>query len=415
MEKKPNRPTEAGFVIRLLRRLQAGRVPVAATAGAEPPRTVLDTDKFHYAKNGAWMESRLRGNERIWAGFREIELRMLAAETLSAVIEILTRDLPAFFPGVHAVSIAWLDPDYELTRLLEQEGGTATKLPFVALRPSLSGQVSPVPVLGAVDAASWQRLFPHAPQPLQSAAIVPLVLRGEQVGSLNQGSADPHHFTPDAATDLLEHLAAVTAICIDAAVNRARLRRDGLTDMLTQVANRRFFDRRLREEISQWLRRGGELSCLLVDLDHFKQINDQHGHQAGDLVLQEVARTLSKGLRTSDVLARYGGEEFVLLLPATGSARAAEIAERLRSAVASLVLTPARAVSLRVTASFGLASLAAEQRAALEDPGLWLLRRADQALYSAKARGRNCVVTAPGPEAGNPPPLPVYPAASRER
>jgi two-component system cell cycle response regulator len=414
MERKPNRPTEAGFVIRLLRRL-ARRVPVASTAGTEPPHTPIGTDKVHDAKNGAWMESRLRGNERIWAGFREIELHMLAAETLSAVIEILARDLPAFFPGVHAVSIAWLDPDYELSRLLEQEGGTATKLPFVALRPPLSGQVPPVPALGAVDAASRQRLFPHAPQPLQSMAIVPLVLRGEQVGSLNQGSADPQHFTTDAATDLLEHLAAVTAICIDAAVNRARLRRDGLTDMLTQVANRRFFDRRMREEISQWLRRGGELSCLLVDLDYFKQINDQYGHQAGDLVLQAVARTLSKGLRTSDVLARYGGEEFVLLLPATGSVRAAEIAERLRSAVAGLVLTPARAVSLRVTASFGLASLAAEQRAALEDPGLWLLRRADQALYGAKAHGRNCVVTAPGLDAGHLPPLPVYPAASRER
>jgi hypothetical protein len=114
-------------LIRLLRRLQTGRVPVAATAGVEPPRTALDADKVHCAKNGAWMESRLRGNERIWAGFREIELRMLAAETLPEVVEIVARDLPAFFPGVHAVSIAWLDPDYELTRLLEQEGGTATK------------------------------------------------------------------------------------------------------------------------------------------------------------------------------------------------------------------------------------------------------------------------------------------------
>jgi len=365
--------------------------------------------------NGAWMESRLRGNERIWAGFREIELRMLTAETLHAVIGVLSRDLPEFFPGVHAVSIAWLDPDYELTHLLEQEGGKAQSNTFVALHATAPGLILPdVPLLGAADPVRQQKLFPNTNQRLQSMAITPLVLRGELVGSLNQGSADPRHFAPDAATDLLEHLAAVAAICIDNAVNRARLRRDGLTDVLTQVANRRFFERRLREEVSQWLRRGGDLSCLLVDLDCFKQINDQHGHQTGDLVLQEVARTLSKGLRTSDVLARYGGEEFVLLLPAAGSERAAEIAERLRAAVAALALTPVQGTSLRVTASFGLASLAGSQRATLEDPGLWLLRQADQALYAAKARGRNCVVAADRSGHGSTPLPAVEPLTSRE-
>lgn len=334
----------------------------------------------------------MRGNERIWAGFREIEIRMLAAETLHAVIAVLARDVPKFFPGVQAVSIAWLDPDYELTRLLAQEGGAMANDAFVALRSPLTGpDSSHAPLLGPFDALSQQKLFPLCDQPLRSIATVPLVLRGEQVGSLNQASTDPRHFVPGTATDFLEHLAAVTAICIDNAVNRARLRRDGLTDMLTQVANRRFFDRRLREEISQWLRRGGDLSCLLVDLDCFKQINDRHGHQAGDLVLQEVARALSKGLRESDVLARYGGEEFVLLLPATGSERAAEIAERLRAAVASLVISATSGISLQVTASFGLANLAGSLRAKLEDPGLWLLRQADRALYAAKASGRNRV------------------------
>ena len=408
MEKRPNRPAEESFIHRIWRRFQTVLRQGANTDLSGAHRTMLDSDIIRGANpgavigamdfNGAWMESRLRGNERIWAGFREIELRMLTAETLHAVIGVLSRDLPAFFPGVHAVSIAWLDPDYELTRLLEQEGGMASNNAFVALRLSAPGLIpAGGPLLGAADPDSQQKLFPHTIQRLQSMAIAPLVLRGELVGSLNQGSANPSHFAPDAATDLLEHLAAVAAICIDNSVNRARLRRDGLTDMLTQVANRRFFDRRLREEVSQWLRRGGELSCLLVDLDCFKQVNDQHGHQAGDLVLKETARALSMGLRASDVLARYGGEEFVLLLPATGTQRAAEIAERLRAAVASLALTPTRGESLRVTASFGLANLAADQRATLEDPGLWLLRQADQALYAAKARGRNCVVTADSP------------------
>jgi len=361
----------------------------------------MDAPVAHRAALVTDIESRLRGNERIWAGFREIELRMLTADTLRAVIAVLSKGLPELFPGVQAVSVAWLDPDYELTHLLEQEGEKLPSSAFVALRVPAAGLIAPDgPRLGAVDPASQQKLFPHTTDRLQSMAIAPLMLRGVRVGSLNQGSADPNHFMPDAATDLLEHLAAVTAICIDNSVNRARLRHDGLTDTLTQVANRRFFDRRLREEISQWLRRGGELSCLLVDLDHFKQINDKHGHQTGDLVLQEAARALSKGLRASDVLARYGGEEFVLLLPSTEMQRAAEIAERLRAAVDSLALTAARGVNLRVTASFGLASLAADQRASLEDPGLWLLRQADRALYAAKTRGRNCVVAADSSDNG---------------
>jgi len=382
MEKSPSWSAKADGFFRALRRLLTARQsPHVDDSGS--PRTVIDSG----------IEYRLRGNERIWAGFREIEIRMLAAETLHAVIAVLARDVPRFFPGVHAVSVAWFDPDYELTRLLEQEGGAAINGAFVALRPPFSGAELPQnPQLGAFDVASRQRLFPHTDHPLRSIATVPLVLRGERVGSLNQGSADPLHFTPDTATDFLEHLAAVTAICIDNAVNRARLKRDGLTDMLTQVANRRFFDRRLREEISQWQRRGEDLSCLLVDLDYFKLINDRHGHQAGDLVLQEVARTLSKGLRKSDVLARYGGEEFVLLLPATGSGRAAEIAERLRATVAGHVISTATGVRIQVTASFGLASLAGGARSTLDDPGLWLLRQADQALYAAKARGRNRVV-----------------------
>lgn len=406
MEKRTDRPTEEGFIRRILRRFQTALRQGASMDAPDARRTTLVSD----------LEDRLRGNERIWAGFREIELRMLTAETLQAVIEVLSRDLPRFFPGVHAVSVAWLDPDYELTRLLEQEGEKAPSNAFVALRAPTPGLI-PLdgPLLGAADPVSQQKLFPHTTKRLQSMAVAPLVLRGVRVGSLNQGSADPGHFAPDAATDLLEHLAAVTAICIDNSVNRARLRRDGLTDTLTQVANRRFFDRRLREEVSQWLRRGGELSCLLVDLDHFKQINDQYGHQAGDLVLQEAARALSKGLRASDVLARYGGEEFVLLLPATETQRAAEIAERLRAAVDNLALTATRGAKLRVTASFGLASLAADQRATLEDPGLWLLRQADQALYTAKARGRNCVVVADGSDNESTQPQTVDSFTSHER
>lgn len=344
----------------------------------------------------AELDALLRGNERIWAGFRELELRLLAAESLRALIEILARDLPALFPGVHVVSLAWLDPDYELSRLLEEEGGGATaKKAFIPLRsPWPEAIFTAAPQLGNSIPEVRDFLFPHDPRPLASMAWAPLRLRGAWMGTLNQGSEDPGHFSAEAATDLLEHLAAVTALCVDNALNRARLRRDGFTDALTGVANRRFFDRRLHEEISLWRRRGECLSCLLVDLDHFKQINDRHGHQIGDLVLQQVARTLNLGLRTSDVLARYGGEEFILLLPDTDSAQAAEIAERLRAAVAALTWPLSPGGRMQVTASFGLACVDSSQRTTLDDPARWLLRQSDSALYLAKAGGRNRVAAA---------------------
>jgi diguanylate cyclase (GGDEF)-like protein len=129
------------------------------------------------------------------------------------------------------------------------------------------------------------------------------------------------------------------------------------------------------------------LSVVLFDIDHFKSVNDNYGHPAGDRVLAAVARSLGKRLRPSDVLARYGGEEFVLLLPATDSDGAAVVAERLRQQVAQLCHDIGGSSTLRVTLSAGYATL---------DPGSaatadMLLASADAALYVAKRSGRNRV------------------------
>ncbi|MBV8516392.1 MAG: diguanylate cyclase [Acidobacteria bacterium] len=156
-----------------------------------------------------------------------------------------------------------------------------------------------------------------------------------------------------------------------------RLEALSLVDDLTGVANRRFFDRALLDEWKRAERRGDPLSLIMVDLDHFKDVNDSRGHAAGDECLRRVAQHIGGIVRGSgDVVARWGGEEFVILLPGADVSTASAIAERLRAGIAA---------SCEVTASFGVAA-----RSAADDPSS-LIDRADRALYAAKRDGRNVV------------------------
>jgi two-component system, cell cycle response regulator len=162
-----------------------------------------------------------------------------------------------------------------------------------------------------------------------------------------------------------------------------RLARQALTDDLTGLANRRHGGRQLEREVALCVRHGRLLALVRVDVDHFKAINDSHGHQAGDEVLVEVARRLSEAVRGGDELARWGGDEFVAILPGTDKAGALRAAERLRAAVAA---APVQAAGreLPVTVSVGWAHWAGDTP---DD----LLARADRALYRAKDDGRDTV------------------------
>ena len=159
-----------------------------------------------------------------------------------------------------------------------------------------------------------------------------------------------------------------------------------ITDPLTSLHNRRFFDEALELEAARSRRSDGSLGLLVLDMDHFKWINDRYGHQAGDDVLVETARRLEPVLRGGDLLARYGGEEFVVLLPDTPPSRLREIAERLRRAVSSVPYVTEDGLQLAVTVSVGGACDPDHARGANE-----LLGLADKALYRAKALGRDQV------------------------
>lgn len=165
-----------------------------------------------------------------------------------------------------------------------------------------------------------------------------------------------------------------------------QLRRLATCDQLTGLLNRREFDRILAEEAERCRRFDRPLALLMIDLDHFKDINDAHGHPAGDVVLQGLARRLKEELRTIDRLARYGGEEFAVILVETPPAAALETAQRLRAAVQRAPFALPVGPALALTISAGVAVIPVH---ASDAPSL--VRAADQALYAAKRAGRNRV------------------------
>jgi len=157
------------------------------------------------------------------------------------------------------------------------------------------------------------------------------------------------------------------------------------TDVLTGLRNRRFLSAELERAVSRARRHGLGLAVLLLDIDHFKRVNDEHGHAAGDEVLAAVAVRMGAALRTEDVLARWGGEEFLALAPDTGQVGAAVLAERLRAAVAAEPVAVLPELEIPVSISVGWTTFAHG------DDDQVMLRRADEALYEAKDAGRNVV------------------------
>ncbi|MBI5782181.1 MAG: GGDEF domain-containing protein [Gammaproteobacteria bacterium] len=168
---------------------------------------------------------------------------------------------------------------------------------------------------------------------------------------------------------------------------------ESITDPLTGIYNRRYLERRLADEIARASRYGMPLSVLLIDIDHFKRVNDIYGHQVGDLVLEGMAQLIVTTLRTTDIVARYGGEEIMVIAPSTPVKTAADLAERLRKVVENasfeVPVELDRDISaLGVTVSIGVACFSQHSKD-MQD----LIQNVDKALYRAKSEGRNRVVT----------------------
>jgi diguanylate cyclase (GGDEF)-like protein len=323
------------------------------------------------------------------------ELRLLHAEDLETLLHELLGGLQESY-GLEQVTVVLCDPDHDVRHLLLAAGTPAESFDGLLMVESLTGLAPQYvalrqPWLGPFAACDHQLIFPQS-SGLSSVAMIPLMHRLQLIGSINLGSADASRFTRGHAADFLAQLGVIASYCLDNTVNRARLLRSGFTDVLTGWHNRRYLQVRLNEELARARRDGNHMACLMLDVDHFKRVNDTWGHAAGDAVLQELANRIDTQVRASDVAARYGGEEFVVLLPDTSNDSGVLLAERIRKAVSASDYALPNGESMSITASIGIAGVSPDADADdLKTLGDSLIARADVALYRAKSAGRDQV------------------------
>lgn len=218
---------------------------------------------------------------------------------------------------------------------------------------------------------------------------LPLFVNGRVMGSLQLVAADPAALTDEDA-QLLWVLVHVAENLLTREHANESLMLFAFTDHLTGLRTRGYFEQQLELEIKRSERKQEAFALLMLDIDHFKRLNDTYGHGIGDQVLREVAAVLTQDMREVDTVARYGGEEFVIILPEATEAEGAAVAERIRNAVAQEVFlrdAKLEIAPLRLTVSIGLCTFPHDGRDRRE-----LVEFSDAALYAAKAGGRNCVM-----------------------
>lgn len=228
---------------------------------------------------------------------------------------------------------------------------------------------------------------------IRSILVVPIFYRSKVIGTLFLRTSRAQHTFSEHEINLLNNMAHASANSLYNAFlfeqvedEKTRLEKLAITDYLTGIYNIRYFYHRIVQEFSRSQRYATTISCLMLDIDHFKKINDIYGHKVGDQVLREFASVLKRHSRKSDVLARYGGEEFILLLPETGPEGAAAEAERIRACIKDHRFKSLKG-SRTITVSVGIATYPDPRIKTYDD----LISYADTALFTAKNSGRNQV------------------------
>jgi two-component system cell cycle response regulator len=325
------------------------------------------------------IEQLYRQNERAAQQIRAIRYKLMGARSVTGLLQTLIDELSR--RNVDHVSITLADDvvDPNDRTVVNFPAEIKKHLMFVS-RSDLESALAPngrsKTRIGNREDVDLLGIFGRR---TKSCVVVPMEFRDTVIGSINLGAASTTRYTDDMAPDLLEDLAQTAALCLDNVITHERNEKLATTDALTKIHNRRYFYETATRTIDLANRHGDWVSCIYIDLNNFKHINDTYGHTMGDLALQKMVHYIQNRIRKTDLFARLGGDEFSVILPRIGQTEAQRLAEALRRGVAKISFKDEGPAELKLSAAFGVASIKGG-RARLDD----LINRADEAMYSDK-------------------------------
>ncbi len=332
--------------------------------------------------NNLTIIERFRENEELARKFHEVEISILSIFHFGDLFEVLLAQISESF----SIPFVWISlvEESEVSSLVKEVKRSQTlrdqlnRIDRAALLELTEGRNTPLLVNG--DLRRYFRLFPAERRfVIRSLALVPLYLNGELIGSLNCADASPDRYRPGLNTVFLERLAVKVSICLANVTAHERLRVLAHHDSLTGLYNRRALEEGLKRELGRVRRYAGLLSLVFLDLDDFKLVNDNFGHDAGDRVLVQLAKVLQAMTREADLVARLAGDEFVLVLPETLPDNARRLMQRIQRRLCNEPVVEAEE-QIVIGLSYGVASTLDGD---FEDPAP-LLKLADERLYQFK-------------------------------
>ena len=336
-----------------------------------------------------------RDNETRQQHYDKLEEEIFAADTLAQLITSLQYELIERF-AIPLVTVALLDTVMERVEdtPLEAVEKATRLLPLTIIPKGIYQSFFPrhLPLISSGLLPELAELFQASRKSkleIGSSACIPLKAGNRLMGILMLASNDPEKFQPSLATDFIERLSSRLAIAIENLTIRSQLENISRTDQLTGLYNRRSLAELLPLEFERAKRYQHPLSILMIDLDDFKQVNDQHGHGAGDLVLDTMGKILIDNTRRNDAVIRYGGDEFLIIMPHTDEEQARVVADKILEKTRETEISLTETAKINCSLSLGLATFPA---AGIETPEA-LLNQADKNLYAAKKEGKgkiNC-------------------------
>lgn len=319
-----------------------------------------------------------RRNEALLRRLQAFELQLLSCQTWLDLLKLLLEGLPRQF-DLDAIGLKLCDSDGEVKAAMQ----LAMDMDGAALLKKVEfHQRLPVVAAGSVA----------APAPWQSALQLPLLRNQNYLGQLTLYSARHDRFGGGMATDFMQHLAAVIAACLVMVKQSEEQARLALTDPLTSAENRRGFERAFEREWARGLRHYHVFAVILLDIDHFKQINDVHGHATGDRALKNLCRSLRQIMRPTDHIGRLGGEEFALIIPGCDMEQLHIVVERIQHTIRTMSVLNDQGQTIPMTASGSYLSLMPRPHNKI---GLsQVIDHLDTFLYQAKRNGRDQFIAA---------------------